>query len=627
MKKNVLFIHSFFRSGSTYIFHAFRRSENEYYCYQEPLNEFVVKAVSQPKKLLELEGSGEMQRLLRHPEIGRPYFAELYDTINNWKSLITPEITYDDYFGLSESHKINAYFNALIDASKRNNIVIQECRTGARIKPIKDTLGGNHITLWRNPWDQWWSSKSVEYFEIIPQVIASANDIPPIVKRVCDEYSIAILLGHSFEQQVRHFQQRWIKPDGSYALFFTLWCLNMLEGFKQADMLLSIDALSTSQTYRNSIAKQFTKMGFPDLDFSDCRIPQSFYTMTDVNFFRPIEEKIYTFLSEAGIDEMDILTLRNICQDNTRVLKDIKSLSVVERKYLKTVETLRSIVLVSQQSREREGVNSNTHISILNTQLIELKNDQEQSTKLKAEIQTLNAQLKTINIETHHQVSSYQRLLDKQTKIVGRLSKVAEAASTQNITISFDLKQAQSQLKNERKYNRFLQAEHESLLDFIQSYQMKTDAALCQQNKARIELEKSLETLSTQNREIHDAKIFREVELLMQIEQQEIAIQNLLNSTSWRITQPLRSIINIRTFMRHFSRARLMGLVAFIRAVPLSRVLTKKFIWVIPALKLKVGTLVNPKSLPVMKTTPWNLQLETKHVKTWISTLKKEEKT
>ena len=64
-----VFIHSLFRAGSTYLFNCFRRSPFGYWCYQEPLNEYLVNAVNMPGKLLELHEENATH--LRHPKLER----------------------------------------------------------------------------------------------------------------------------------------------------------------------------------------------------------------------------------------------------------------------------------------------------------------------------------------------------------------------------------------------------------------------------------------------------------------------------------------------------------------------------------------------------------------------------
>jgi len=661
MKKNILFIHSLFRSGSTYIFHAFRRSENNNYCYQEPLNEFVWNAREQPDTLMDLKGAGEMQRLLKHPDIGRPYFAELYDTFEHWKSVITPEISYDDYFGSYAPKKTNVYLEALIKAPAKKNIVIQECRTGARIGNIKKDLGGYHVSIWRNPWDQWWSSKSTEYFEIIPQVIASAPKIPTFIKMICDASDIAILPHHSFEQKMRHFEQRWVKPGGSYMLFFGLWCLNILEARKQADMLLSIDALSKDTSYRETIIETFSKVGFPKLNFLDCNIPQSIFTASDAEFFRPIEETVYEFLLKTEVDADDVRALRKLCNESTPVLKDLGALSEAEQKYLRTVSSLRSMVLTGQEGREREGSNSNTSISMLNTQLIDLQKDKPQNAEFNETVKLLNTRLEQLDVERRNQISEYQKLLGEQNETVKHLNKrlkrvdverrrqistyqklldekidsvkslmqIIQTLSKQNDSHFSNLNRAELQLENEREHHEFLQLEHESLLSFIQDYEQKSQGAIEEYIRISDELTTSIENLTSQKRQIQVAKEFREAELLTEISKHEMALENVRRSTSWRITQPMRSLFNLRRPIKSFVRTKLFALLAFMRSIPLLKAIAKKIIALLPGLRSKAEafSLANPKPLLDVKSTGWNLQLDKNATKLWMSALKKEEKT
>lgn len=53
----------------------------------------------------------------------------------------------------------------------------------------------------------------------------------------------------------------------SYLSFYLLWCLGLLEGLVNADLLLNIDALSGSQSYQAEINKHFFHFNIMDLDF------------------------------------------------------------------------------------------------------------------------------------------------------------------------------------------------------------------------------------------------------------------------------------------------------------------------------------------------------------------------
>jgi len=66
-----LFIHSLFRSGSTYVWNAFRRSPKGYWCYQEPLHETVLALEKAPMELLAFD-TNEETKYLRHPKLDKP---------------------------------------------------------------------------------------------------------------------------------------------------------------------------------------------------------------------------------------------------------------------------------------------------------------------------------------------------------------------------------------------------------------------------------------------------------------------------------------------------------------------------------------------------------------------------
>lgn len=647
MTKNVLFIHSLFRSGSTYLFHAFRRSGNDNYCYQEPFNEYIFNALEDPEKLLELKGSGEMQRLLKHPKIGRPYFAEFHDTFEHWKSVITPEISYDDYFGLYAPAKTNEYLKALINAPEQKNVVIQTCRTGPRIGNIKSRLKGHHVYLWRNPWDQWWSCKANEYFEIILQVIASAKVIPPVIKKICDANAIAILPNHSFEQQLQHFQQRWVTPKNSYMLFFALWCLNMLEATEEADVMLSVDDLSQNKIYKKTIADNFSAMGFPGNDFSDCNITQSVFTAKEAEFFRPIEEKTYQFLSETGVSKTDIDILRKTCEASTQVLQKIKSLPDTERERIKTIQSLRGVVLRAQEGREREGNKGNTHISILNGHVSELKKNEEKTASELSALQLNNDNLlKTVELiklekdnestltktrqesvrqETLAQAIRYQSLLDDQMNNVTRLSEAVEMMSKQNETIFSNFHETQFKLEEERKHYAFLQSEHEKILDFTDHQERNLTALNENHQSEREKLSRSIEALTASHQEIQTSKERAEAELLAQLTAKSMHLDAVLTSSSWRIMKPFRSIFDLKDRARPFVKRVLLKLLALVRSSRVLKVFAGILIALIPGMKAKTKafTSANPKPMRSVSVPRWNLQLDGKSKKQWVSALKK----
>lgn len=296
---DAIFIHSLFRAGSTYLFNVFRNAGTQYYCYQEPVHEEALRARSEPERLLAL--SKETQQSLRHPTLTAPYFQELYEAHHAWKQLLTKDILYDHYFGGPRQNKLTQYLKSLIK-SAQGRPVIQECRTSSRIGLIKNSIGGQHIYLWRNPWDQWWSYKTTGYFDVTTSLILNTPYKPCPVQKLLESLDFAEFHSPDIDSEFQHFHRHRLSPSDSYASFYLLWALGLMEGFNNADILINIDSLSTNFGYRSEILKQLENLGVADVDFSECSVPQSYYTDDEKVFFIAQEKRVHSILSACGAD-------------------------------------------------------------------------------------------------------------------------------------------------------------------------------------------------------------------------------------------------------------------------------------------------------------------------------------
>ena len=198
-----IFVHSLFRSGSTYVFNAFRRSTAGYWCYQEPLNEYVRHVASAPERLLEIDGHDAS--LLRHPLLERPYFWEFYQVRNAIAALFRKEFSYDGFFMAADNPSfgdLTGYLQRLIDSAKGRPF-LQCCRTFGRLAALRDTLGGTHIHLWRNPHDQWWSYQVGDYFDAATQLIYNAADLPTTLAAAKEICGIPSLHDQDIDEELR----------------------------------------------------------------------------------------------------------------------------------------------------------------------------------------------------------------------------------------------------------------------------------------------------------------------------------------------------------------------------------------------------------------------------------------
>lgn len=299
-----VFIHSLFRAGSTYLFNCFRRSVEKYCCYQEPLNEFLLNAGKNPEVLLNLHEDNT--RHLRHPAIDLPYFYEFFPHANWVGDSFREEFSYHDYFNDSplESEALCRYLTGLAEVAK-GRAVFQECRSPGRVSAIRRCLGGIHLFLWRNPWDQWWSYKVDSHFEICNLQILAAEPAPAVFLELRERLGFA-----PQGRGVEHFVGQRLDAAGSYTLFFALWCHAMLTALPKCDFDINIDSLSHDETYRDALLVRLESHGITGLDFADCSIPSSLYGQRDQAFFTSLEEPVLELFRLHGYSSTD---LEKIC--------------------------------------------------------------------------------------------------------------------------------------------------------------------------------------------------------------------------------------------------------------------------------------------------------------------------
>ena len=322
--KTPIFIHSLFRAGSTYLFNVFRRSPAGYYCYYEPLNEYLIYTVTDPDRLLDM--GLDVVAQLRHPQLARPYFYEFHRIAPEVALFFRKGFSYDEYF-LSPNDDISAlkaYFELLIRQAA-GTPVFQCCRTTGRLACLKAELGGQHIFIWRNPWDQWWSYKPG--FDINNLLIANATHPPAFLAALKTELQIPDMHSSDTFDEYRFFVSQWLDSRGSFMLFYALWCHAMLEARTHCDMTISMDQLSISAKYRSKNLGDLARMGIRGLDLSDCDLPIGTYGEPDINFFAEIEHSVHKLLLAYGYSQAQLDDIAEV-RDEFSPRQDTKKTAV-----------------------------------------------------------------------------------------------------------------------------------------------------------------------------------------------------------------------------------------------------------------------------------------------------------
>jgi hypothetical protein len=295
-----VFIHSLFRPGSTYFFNVFRRSPAGYFCFQEALHPVVFFLKDRPQDLLKFHTS--TYELMRHPNLDKPVFYEVASVSSAWKEKITYSAIFDGYFGSDQADTGVEFFRAILDEVKDGRPVFEECRTAGRIGLLKEKLKGVHIYLWRNPWDQWWSYKTIDHLDYQNREIINAPNTLNAITKLRSQLSFQ----EAYTDAVLQVQDGVLTAEESYLTYYLLWCLGLHEGIKHAHLLINIDKLTESEMYREQILASLAENGVHGIDFSDCQSPQGDYFNEDMNFFSPLEDRVHEWLIEdLSIEELN----------------------------------------------------------------------------------------------------------------------------------------------------------------------------------------------------------------------------------------------------------------------------------------------------------------------------------
>lgn len=320
--RRAIFLHSLFRSGSTYFFDVFRRSADGYWCYQEPENEILLQLAKTDDPLADTEQVNEM---LRHPRLNKPYLAEYFHIRNEIGSGFSKNYCYDDYFltSKSESPGLKNHLDLLM-ASAQGRPVLQFCRSSGRFDWLRAHFDATHLYLWRNPWDQWWSYKVTPYFNTANLLILNALNPPAVFVEIRKKLGFQPYANPDIDKEFEFFSSHGLGDTGSYFLFFSLWYHALYEGLRLADYDINIDELSESLAYRREVTLRLEKMGVTALDLSDCQVHRGCYSRQDADFFIPIETQVIQLFQQHGYDGQ-------LRADITQQLNEFRNAAVLDK--------------------------------------------------------------------------------------------------------------------------------------------------------------------------------------------------------------------------------------------------------------------------------------------------------
>jgi len=303
-----VFLHSGWRCASTYVWNRFRRNPHTTSFY-EPFGENLAR--SSHKRIRRQTAQGWDSR---HPPLAQPYAEE-------YRPLLRPFLKgvpgYHETFALERYFPTAAgigpevgYISRLILHARRRGTspVLGFSRSLGRAAALKHALGGYHILIRRNPWQQWLSCRSyrdrmeISYFELCHFLILALAPAGTAARRFADTLHLPSL-PQGMPQQLRFLNsalQPW-SDELSYRAFIAVSLLSLAVAEPIADLVLDVDRLGRSPQYRETVRTRLLADVGLGVDFGDCRVPSRDLGLVPVDF-ASVERDVKMDLLSCGAD-------------------------------------------------------------------------------------------------------------------------------------------------------------------------------------------------------------------------------------------------------------------------------------------------------------------------------------
>lgn len=274
-----VFLHGGWRCGSTYVWSRFRALQ-ETLSYYEPFNEQLASCTAET-----ILKNTEQTWDSRHPALAAPYFSEYLPLVGS-----SGVCFYDDRFataryfvGTQQQLFEQDYLGLLLDVArtKGRHAVLGFSRSLGRVGAIKRSFEGCHVVLIRDPLQQWLSSRSyretsqTSYFELGPLMILALAKPESPAGAIARWLHLPSLAGDTFRHQFRSLRRhfRTLDDELSYRAFIAVYVLSYMHALLHADLVIDMDLLSRSPSYRQSITAAFQERVGLSPDLSDCMLP------------------------------------------------------------------------------------------------------------------------------------------------------------------------------------------------------------------------------------------------------------------------------------------------------------------------------------------------------------------
>ncbi len=419
-EKKPIFIHSLFRTGSTYLWNKFRQ-DGRYYCYYEPFNQIIGELnTNNPAPL---SGDENITTLMRHPILNRDYLFE-YQPLCTEGPIGIPyfkkSFSFDNFCNNETNPEQKKYVDFLIENTGGKIPLLQFNRSALRIGWFKKYYASSlHMYLVRNPFDQFCSylsmaeEQGLDIFLIMDLITTGVNRNKGIFRELARHIPLLEYHGQCFRDE--EFVYRQLLPiystEEKYFIFYYIWFAALVENLLNSSLILNINFLSSSAPYRAKFNQHLQTYHIDNMDFSDCKIQAWTKSVLAENKRTKIQETIQSLIwSHYSGSEIAHITA-NLDNEN-RAYFNISNTDSATCKTIKIPEKELSKIW-AQKCDSLCASFSNTSVQLLH----QINDLIQKMAEIQPEMRLLNQKLlevsKKLNQKEHELLQANQQLMSQ----------------------------------------------------------------------------------------------------------------------------------------------------------------------------------------------------------------------
>jgi hypothetical protein len=293
MAIDAVFLHSMWRTGSTYLLSRFS-AETRYLSFYEPFNGEISSA---RKRRMAAEQYQERHKALRHPGSEGGYFS-IYDEADPldgqplWRHSSPSLCVYDVYNRLSAAGEQLLAACVRLAASRQQTPVFGFCHSGLQIADMHKAFGGVHVYLSRPHRDQFVSYQPEHNDFFVPatvmQLLASAKWfstalllVPSLrIWRAAYPASLIRTMPHAATMKLARSIAAGLSLDQKFKLFYLSWLLSHRPAPGVSMETISLPYLQRQPELRQAFESRFG-VRLSDLNYP--RLDQTLFSQFDVD--------------------------------------------------------------------------------------------------------------------------------------------------------------------------------------------------------------------------------------------------------------------------------------------------------------------------------------------------------